>query len=200
MPEQKIKKIVAISSSPSKGRNSDTMLDHFIEGVKNNGKDLVEVEKFYLEDIHFDHYCYENKVGPTENEKDFAYLANKFDGADGVVIATPTYNFSVPSRLKNFIDRIRFIALDLDKKNIIGQPVGKLKKHRYFFLVSGGTPKYVQKILFFLYPAFWLRIVFTYYGSYKINSFYSGDIKTFQNPKILKKCFKKGERFTKKII
>jgi len=200
MSEQKIKKIVAISSSPSKGRNSDIMLDNFISGIKNTGKDFVIVEKFYLEDVHFDHYEYENRFGPTENEKDFAILAEKMKTADGLIIATPTYNFSVPARLKNLIDRIRFIALDLDNKNFLGQPKGKFKKHRLFFLVSGGTSVYIQKILFFLFPNFWLRIVFMYYGSFKINSLYSGDIKTYQNKRILMKCFNSGEKFIKKIL
>jgi len=200
MAVNKIKKIVAISSSPSKGRNSDSMLDNFILGINNSGKDDVTVEKFYLEDVHFDHYQYENRFGPTENEPDFAVLADKMKEADGIVIATPTYNFSVPARLKNLIDRIRFIALDLDKKNILGQPSGKFKKHRMFFIVSGGSPNYIQKILFFLFPIFWLRTVFMYYGSFKINSFYSGDVKTFQSKLILEKCFKKGEKFIKKIL
>ncbi|NCS99036.1 hypothetical protein GW764_02500 [Candidatus Parcubacteria bacterium] len=198
--DNKVKKIVAISSSPSKGRNSDTMLDHFISGMENYGKDLISVEKFYLDDIYLDHYDYGNRLGPTEKEVDFKNLALKMDKADGIVIATPTYNFSVPASLKNLVDRIRFIALDLDKKNVLGQPVGKFKRHRMFFLVSGGSPKLVQKILFFLFPPFWLRVVFMYYGSFKLNAFYSGDTKSFQNPKILKKCFKKGERFAKRVI
>jgi multimeric flavodoxin WrbA len=200
MEDKEIKKIIAISSSPSKGRNSDTMLDHFVSGVENYGNDLIEIEKFYLDDIYFDHYDYGNRLGPTEKESDFRELALKMNDAEGIIIATPTYNFSVPASLKNLVDRIRFIALDLEKENILGQPVGNFKKHRFFFLVTGGTPKYAQKILFFLYPAFWLRIVFMYYGSYKMNSYYSGDTKAFENPKILKKCFKLGEKFSKKIL
>lgn len=199
MENKKVKKIVAISSSPSKGRNSDTMLDHFISGVENEGKDLVKVEKFYLEDIYFDHYDYANRMGPTENEKDFSELAYKMDEADGIIIATPTYNFSVPASLKNLIDRISFIALDKDKKNILGQPVGNFKRHRLFFLVSGGTPTIAKKILFFLFPDLWLKSVFIYYGSFKSSSYYSGDTKTFNNQKILKKCFKKGEKFYNKV-
>lgn len=195
-----IKKIIAISSSPSKGRNSDTMLDNFISGIENFGKDLVSIEKFYLEDIRFDHYEYNNRLGATENEKDFAELAEKMRTADGIVIATPTYNFSVPASLKNLIDRIRFIALDTEKKNILGQPVGKFKKHKMFFLVSGGTPNFIQKILPILFPNLWLRVVFMYFGTFNIKTLYSGDIKTFQNKKVLLKCFKKGEKFAKRLL
>lgn len=200
MQENKTKKVVAISSSPSKGRNSDTMLDYFIEGFKKESKGKIDIDKFYLEDIYFDHYDYGNRLGPTERESDFKELALKMDKADGIVIATPTYNFSVPASLKNLVDRIRFIALDLTKKNILGQPVGKFKKHKFFFIVTGGTPKIAQKILFFLYPAFWLKIVFAYYGSFSFRSFYSGDTRTFENKKILDKCFKKGEKFARKIM
>jgi len=197
--DKKVNKIIAISASPSKGRNSDTMLDYFIKGMESNSKNNLLIERFCLEDIHFDHYNYYNGKGPTENEKDFAKLAEKFKEADGIIMSTPVYNFSVPARLKNFIDRIRFIAVDLENKNIIGQPTGKFKNHRMYFLVSGGTPKWAKDMLFFLYPGFWLRVVFAYYGSFKTKSFYSGDIKTFENKKILDQCFKKGLRFSKKF-
>ncbi len=192
-------KIIAISASPSKKRNSDTMLDYFILGLKEKSKNNLEVEKFYLNDIEFENYQYENSLGAMENEKDFSELVNKFKESDGIIIATPTYNFSVPAKLKNFIDRIRFIALDLEKKNFLGQPVGKLKKQKIFLLVSGGTPNWTHFFLFFMYPDFWLRAVFFYYGNKKILSFYSGDIKTYQNKKILTKCFKRGQKFAKKI-
>lgn len=191
-------KILTISSSTNRGRNSDTMLDHFIKGLK--VIDGTQIEKVYLDEIPIDLYRYENSNGPQEHEKEFENLTNKIkNDIDALVIATPTYNFSVPAHLKNFIDRIRFISLDFSKRNNLGQPVGKLGNLYVYFLVSGGTPKWSQKILFFAFPPFWLRGVFLYFGAKVMGSFYSGDIKTFENEKILNKCFKLGRNFSLKI-
>ncbi len=189
--------ILALSCSPSRGRNSDTMLDSFIEGVKE--LDGVEIEKIYLSDIAIDLYKYENGDGPQEHEKDFRELINKIKVSEGLVISTPTYNFSVPAQLKNLIDRLRCIALDMSQKNVVGQPVGKLDYLKTYFLVSGGTPNWAQKVLFFAFPPFWLRSVFLYFGAQVHGAFYSGDVKTFENKRVLKKCRKKGFKYANKV-
>lgn len=191
-------KIIALSCSPSRGRNSDAMLDSFIAGMKE--VPTIEVEKIYLEDIKIDHYNFQNSKAALPHETAFAELTKKLaESTDGLVIATPTYNFAVPAHLKNFIDRIRFIALDLTQKNTLGQPVGKLGHLKTYFLVSGGTPRWAQKILFFAFPPFWLRGVFLYYSAKVMGAFYSGDIKTFQNPIILAKCKKYGKKYAAQV-
>lgn len=186
-------KILALSSSPSRHRNSDTMLDNFIIGM--NKVSGIEVEKIYLEDIPIDYYNFENGTGPSAHEEKFKILTDKIQESDGLVIATPTYNFSVPAQLKNFIDRIRYISLDLNKRNKIGQPTGKLSYLRMYFLVSGGTPKWAETILFFAFPSFWLRGVFLYFNAKVLGAFYSGNIRTYEDKAILNKCIRKGERY-----
>lgn len=193
-------KIIALSCSPSVARNSDSMLDFFIEGIREALDSDCDVEKIYLQDILIDYYSYENKNGPQLHEKEFKKLTNKIQHSAGLIIATPTYNFSVPANLKNFIDRIRFFALDFENKNKLGQPIGKLKKLNLYFLVSGGTPKWAQIILFFAFPSFWLRNVFLYYGARCIGAYYSGDINTFKNEAILRICKKLGKKYAKKIM
>lgn len=189
------KKIIAIYASPSKGRNSDTMMDNFISGIVG-----VDVEKVYINDIDFDHYTYENRVGPQEHEKDFKNLTDKIQDADGIVISTPTYNFSVPSQLKNLIDRMRFFALDMNEMNHLGQPVGRLNDKSVYFLVSGGTPNWCQKMLFFAFPPFWLRGVFLYYGAKCMGAIYTGDVRAYENKKLLNKCKKNGHKFGRHIF
>ncbi|HAE36522.1 MAG: FMN-dependent NADH-azoreductase [Candidatus Nomurabacteria bacterium GW2011_GWF2_35_66] len=190
-------KIIALSTSPSRNRNSDTMLDNFIIGM--NKVAGIEVEKIYLEDIPIDFYNYENSTGPALHEEKFRDLIGKIENSDGLVIATPTYNFSVPARLKNFIDRIRFLALDLTKHNKFGQPVGKLSYLRTYFIVSGGTPNWAETILFFAFPSFWLRGVFLYFDAKVLGAFYTGNIKAFEDKVILDKCIKKGERYANMV-
>ncbi|MEN9921280.1 MAG: hypothetical protein RLZZ517_258 [Candidatus Parcubacteria bacterium] len=191
-------KVIALSCSPSKGRNSDHMLDAFIEGVRLNKN--ITVKKIYLQDIFIEHYSYENRLGPTEKEIEFEKLTQAIKNSQGLVLATPTYNFSVPAQLKNFIDRMRFFTLDFDHRNTIGQPIGMLRYLKTYFLVSGGTPHWAQRILFFAFPPFWLRAVFLYYGSVVYGALYSGDIKTYENKKILAKCKKAGIKYGKKLI
>lgn len=190
-------KIIALSSSPSKGRNSDSMLNAFIEGVQTHSD--IKVEKVYLNDIQINMYCFENRNGTCEDESEFEKLTDSIKQAQGLVIATPTYNFSVPAHLKNFIDRLRFFALDFDHKNALGQPVGMLAYLKTYFLVSGGTPHWAQRLLFFAFPPFWLRAVFLYYGAVVYGALYSGDVQTFENKKILERCKKAGVKYGKKV-
>ena len=191
-------KIIALSCSPSRGRNSDQMLDHFLMGVKEVSG--VSTEKIYLSDIRIDYYSHENSLGPTVDEPRFAELAKKIQNSEGLVIATPTYNFSVPAHLKNFIDRIRFIALDLHHKNSFGQPTGKLGNLRTYFLVSGGTPVWAEKLLFFTFPPFWLRGVFLYFGAKVMGAIYTGNVRSFEDAALHEKCRKAGKKYAQKVL
>lgn len=190
-------KIIALACSPSRGRNSDTMLDYFIDGAKTEKG--IEIEKIYLSDVPIDYYTFENSKAPATHETAFAELAEKIKNTNALVIATPTYNFSVPAQLKNLIDRLRFIELDMGRKNLLGQPVGMLAYLRTYFLVSGGTPTWAQKILFFAFPPFWLRAVFLYFNAHVLGALYTGDVKSFQDEAFHRKCFKKGKKFAKDL-
>ncbi|MCB9805569.1 NAD(P)H-dependent oxidoreductase [Candidatus Nomurabacteria bacterium] len=192
-------KVITLSCSPSRKRNSDTMLDNFISGMREYSKDL-EIEKIYLEDVPIKLYRFENRLGPESNESAFRNLTDKIMGADGLVIATPTYNFGVPAHLKNFIDRIRFFALDFDNQTILNQPKGMLDYLKTYYIVSGGTPSWAQKILFFAFPPFWLRSVFLYYGADCMGALYTGNVRAFENQRILNICHKRGKKFAKHLI
>lgn len=191
--------VIALSCSPSRGRNSDSMLDHFIDGVREVAD--MNVTKIYLDDILIREYTFENSTGPLPDEIAFKALTDRLKNeTTGLVIATPTYNFSVPSHLKNFIDRIRFIALDLSKKNRLGQPVGMLGHLKMYFLVSGGTPTWAQRCLFFAFPPFWLRGVFLYFGASVLGGYYSGDVRTFANHTVLERCRREGKRYAMRLV
>lgn len=189
--------IIALSCSPSRGRNSDSMLDAFIRGAQ--GVPGITVQKVYLSDVPIDTYTFENSVGPQPHETAFAQLAAQIQAAQGLVIATPTYNFSVPAHLKNFIDRMRFFALDMGKRNQFNQPVGKLGFLRTYFLVSGGTPRWAQKFLFFAFPPFWLRGVFLYCGAHVLGAYYTGNVAAFKDARELATCEKRGKQFARRV-
>lgn len=54
--------------------------------------------------------------------------------ADGVVIASPIWNFGVPAHLKNLIDRMGTFALDETRS------VGTLKGKPFYLMYTGGSP------------------------------------------------------------
>ena len=56
---------------------------------------------------------------------DFAKIVEKIDGADGIVLASPTYWYSVTSDMKRFIDRCySLIQFPVNRKEWIGKYQG----------------------------------------------------------------------------
>jgi len=196
------KKIIAIMASPNEKGNSNTLLDSFLSGIKT---DDFSVEKVILKEIDFADYSYEFSQEPDKKkEPKFRELCDKLRKADGIVIASPTYNFSVPAKLKNLIDRIGYFSLDYKKMNMVGQPTGLLGDKKVFVIITGGTPIWIKHFLFFLFPGFWLKVVFAYYGCFSCSTQYAGKL-TYSNPaknypRLLEKFKRLGEKFSKKLL
>jgi len=194
-----IRKIIAIAGSSSKGFNSDTMLEAFIEGARDAG---AEVEKIYAYDLDIPYYEFARRI-PLPEEKDLINLANKIKSAQGLVIATPTWNFGIPGRLKNIIDRIGFFALDYKNINMFGQPTGQLGYLKTFFIASGGAPWFFQKLAFFLFPPFYLRMIFMYYGAKMGGSIFGSGLAGAHNAKsdlaLLERCKKAGMKYAESL-
>lgn len=195
-----MKKIVAIIGSPENNGNSETLLRAFLEGTKSTNS--VDILVYDLKDIPMENYNYRVRT-PLHSEKEFCSLLKNIQRADCLIVATPTYNFSVPAKVNNFVDRLSYIALNYKEKNIFGQPKGQLKKLKTYFIVSGGTSNLVKGIFFPLFPDFWLQIVFWYYGASRVGSFYGGSL-TYVNHarnkrKLLKKVRRKGKMLALKL-
>ncbi len=193
--------IIILHGSPEVESNSSTMAHEFAQAILKESPSTL-IEHVYLRDIPFEYYSYKAKT-PLESETEFKTLTDKIQRADALVIATPAYNFSVPAKLKNFIDRIGFFALDYTKKTKLGQPRPQLQYLRTFFLVSGGTPCAMKKCLFFLFPDFWLWAIFQYYGAKTYGSLYGGNLSYTTPAKkdldLLKKCQECGKSFIRKV-
>ena len=125
--------IVAGTNDPS---NADCLAEYFAQGIR-----CIEgttIEKIRLKDLQIDHFRLEYYDAATDQGKDFRMIQEKITAADGVVIATPVWNFSVPGHLKNLIDRMGSFGLDSESRSL-----GMLNKKPFFLLFTGGSPAIV---------------------------------------------------------
>jgi len=192
-------KILAIMASAEINWNTDTILDKVFEKLPKNS-----YEKVILKEIEIEYYSYEYKI-PKLEEKEFIELSEKIKKADILVIATPTYMFWVPAKLKTLIERIWYISLDYKNKDNFWNPIWKLKS-KTFFIVTWWLPNFLKNIIFFLYPNFWLRIAFKFYWAKNIWWIYIGwlsytnHIKNLKNKERLEKVSEKVANKLKKYI
>ncbi len=125
--------ILILRAGMSDPSNSATLAHAFAAGLQSSG---AHVETLHLKDLHLDHFDaaihYDH---PDQCRDDFSTLAQAVTSADGIVIATPIWNFSVPAHLKNVIDRLGAIALDTETHS-----QGMLKGKPFFLIFSGGMP------------------------------------------------------------
>ncbi len=123
--------LVAGTNDPS---NSDTLADAFIEGMRTQGN--TEVEKIRLKDLEIAHFTLKHYDSDYPQEEVFRSLQRKIEEADGILIATPVWNFGVPAHLKNLIDRMGVFGLDAATRTR-----GMLRGKPFYLLFTGGSPK-----------------------------------------------------------
>jgi len=125
-----MKYVLALASSPRKG-NSEWMLKRTIQQMN---KSQVKIEVIRLADLRIQLCdgclrCEEN--GECYINDDMSALYDKILAADALLIAIPVRFDSVPSSLKNFIDRLNPLLFNDRLKGkhvgvlIVGQLTGK---------------------------------------------------------------------------
>ncbi len=125
----KILVLVAGNNDPS---NSAMLADSFVSGAKATGAGIktIRIADLDLAPFELKHYD-----ATTDQGKDYRMLEKAVKEADGLVIATPIWNFSVPGHLKNLIDRMGSFGLDTDSRSI-----GTLGGKPAYLIYTGGTP------------------------------------------------------------
>lgn len=125
----KILILVAGTNEPS---NSNMLADSFASGMRTVPG--VSIEKIRLKDLQIAHFTLEQyEQNPPVD--DFEIIKREILKADGVLIASPIWNFSVPAHLKNLIDRMGAFGLDSESHSL-----GTLQNKPFFLLYTGGTP------------------------------------------------------------
>lgn len=125
-------KILVIVGGTSNPSNSELLADAFMDGAGHAG---ATVEKVLLRDLVIDHFtiaCYD---AAFEEERDFAMLREKVQAADGLVFASPIWNFGIPGNLKNAIDRFGSFSLDAERRMR-----GMWDDKPFYLIFTGGSP------------------------------------------------------------
>jgi len=128
--------LVAGTNEPS---NSNALADAFIQGIQQIKG--VTVHKKMLKDMNINHFDVDYYSAQCSMEEDFCLLQKLVEEADGFVIATPIWNFSIPAHLKNAIDRMGSFALDETRSK------GTLNGKPFYLIHTGGAPLAAWKSL-----------------------------------------------------
>ncbi|MEJ8737071.1 flavodoxin family protein [Erysipelotrichaceae bacterium HCN-30851] len=100
-----MKNILILSSSPRKNGNSDILCHQFIKGAQDAGH-KTEMISLYDRNVEFCRACYVCfKTEQCVIKDDMEEILDKMQQADVIVVATPTYFYSMNGKLKTVIDR-----------------------------------------------------------------------------------------------
>ncbi|EKQ57351.1 MULTISPECIES: flavodoxin family protein [unclassified Clostridium] len=110
-------KVYAINGSPRKNKNTATLLQKALEGVKASAKDKeIETEIINLYDLNYTgcKSCFACKrLGSTSYGKcavqdDLHEILEELSQADGIIFGTPVYFGSITGQLQSFLERLLF--------------------------------------------------------------------------------------------
>ena len=98
-------KVVAISSSPRKGGNSDILCDQFLKGAAEAGHqtEKIRLSGYHLAPCSGCYGCASSKI--CVKKDGMTDILQKLIDADILVFATPVYFYSMCAQMKTFIDR-----------------------------------------------------------------------------------------------
>jgi len=183
--DQKIR-IIGISTSPKYHGNTSTLVRQILKGAQSKG---AEIKEFHLPeyDISFCQGCFTcMKKGSCIINDDFESLKEEMINTDGIIIGAPTYGLAPNAMMKNFLDRLGMFSV-----------YTSLLKDTYIIGVSScgrfGAKKTAKRLT---------GIVDGIWGSGKKTGILAAKV-GFQsvqdNPRILEKAEKLGERIVKDI-
>ena len=126
-------KIIGITSSPHENGNTAKLLKAALDNAASKGAETeyVDLTKLTIHPCKGCNYC---KAHDTCIQKDdFAEVAGKIVGADGILLGSPVYFFDINAQEKTLIDRF-YSCVDAQFKSRV--PPGK----KLGFIYSQNTP------------------------------------------------------------
>lgn len=153
--------LVAGTNEPS---NSNMLADVMIAGMKHSHPDII-IDKVRLKDVNIGQFnlsCY----GPDCPLDGMSHVQSLLLQADGIVIASPVWNFGVPAHLKNFLDRMGAFALDASHS------LGTLNGKPFFLIYTAGAPKAAWPL--FKRTLSSVSMAIQYFGGSILGTFFEG--------------------------
>lgn len=101
-----MRKVSVFIGSPRKNGNTEAMVSKIIEGI--NTLD-IGTEKIFLVDNKIEGCkgCYSCiRTGKCVRKDDMTLVYSKIEEADGLIFASPAYNYNITSEMKALIDRL----------------------------------------------------------------------------------------------
>jgi multimeric flavodoxin WrbA len=117
-------KIYAINGSPRKNKNTATLLQKALDGVKESAKDKeIETEIINLYDLNYTgcKSCFACKrlggvsYGKCPVKDDIQEVLEKVSQADGLIFGSPIYFGNITGQLQSFLERLLYPFLVYDK-------------------------------------------------------------------------------------
>ena len=186
-------RVVVLHGSPRRGGNSDTLSEHFVNGVKKTGD--VEVFDFILNDMNISpcqgcESCMTSEGHKCVIDDDMHQIYSVFADADIVVWATPMYWGYMTAQMKIALDRMEALAMDPEKYWIDKEFVAVLT-YRYH---------YQSTISFFERVQDYFRFKFNSILYCSLNENEPEDFHFSNDKEKLDEAFVLGERIGIKII
>ena len=106
-------KVVAFNGSPRQGGNTSRLIDKVFDALRAEGieTEAVQVGGRVVRGCRACYHCFNVKDGRCIQDDDpMNEWIGKMRGADGVLLASPTYFADVTPELKALIDRAGFVA------------------------------------------------------------------------------------------
>ena len=139
-------KVYAINGSPRKNKNTATLLQKTLDGVKETSKDKeIETEIINLYDFNYTgcKSCFACKrlegesYGKCAVKDDIHGILEKLSQAGGIIFGTPVYLGNITGQLQSFLERLIFPYLVYDKNYSTIAP----KKMQTAFIYTMGMPE-----------------------------------------------------------
>jgi len=98
-------KIIGIVCSPRRGGNTEILVNEALKSAARNGAniELLRVTDLEVSPCNGCEYCHES--GECNIKDDMRTVYNKMINADGIVLGSPVYFWSVSSQAKTIMDR-----------------------------------------------------------------------------------------------
>ena len=109
--------VIGFSGSPRVGGNTDLILLEALSAAKVEGAEtkLIRIADYRIQSCNGCMACFSTKKCVIDD--DGKNLYQEILEADGIILASPSYFQGVTGQMKNFIDRIGFLALARGRKD-----------------------------------------------------------------------------------